>query len=64
MSNLPLVKAMTALVPTLLLVSASGYLFFRGRNTSSMLQLVGAGCLTLVVLTHIAEALHLFPRMQ
>ena len=29
-----------------------------------MLQLVGAGCLMLVVLTHVAEALHLFPWMQ
>ncbi len=30
----------------------------------SFLQLLGAGCLIVVVLTHIFEALHLFPFMQ
>lgn len=34
------------------------------EGTLSLLQLVGAGCLTLVVLTHVAEALHLFPWMH
>ena len=39
-------------------------LFRRQRSVSSFLQLIGAGCLIVVVLTHIAEALRLFPSMQ
>src|SRR5215471_15509280 len=35
--------------------------FFKGKAVSSFLQLLGAGCLVIVVLTHICEALHLFP---
>ena len=30
----------------------------------SFLQLVGAGCLVIVVLAHVFEALHLFPLMR
>ena len=30
----------------------------------SCLQLIGAGCLVVVVLTHVCEALHLFPWMH
>jgi hypothetical protein len=64
MSNSTLVKALAALVPTLMLVSGSAYLFFRGRSTLFLLQLIGAACLMFVVLTHLAEALHLFPWMH
>jgi hypothetical protein len=39
-------------------------LFRRERSVSSFLQLTGAGCLIVVVLTHVAEALSLFPSMQ
>jgi hypothetical protein len=39
-------------------------LFRRTRSVSSFLQLVGAVCLVVVVLTHVAEALRLFPSMQ
>jgi hypothetical protein len=39
-------------------------LFRRERSVSSFLQLIGAGCLIVVVLTHVAEALRLFPSMQ
>ncbi len=46
------------------LFSGSAILFFRGRTLWSFLQLVGAGCLIVVVLAHISEALHLFPWMH
>jgi hypothetical protein len=39
-------------------------LFRRERSVSSFLQLIGATCLIVVVLTHVAEALRLFPSMQ
>jgi hypothetical protein len=39
-------------------------LFGRERSVSTFLQLIGAGCLIIVVLTHVAEALRLFPSMQ
>jgi hypothetical protein len=38
-------------------------LFHRERNALAFLQLIGASGLLLVVLTHVAEALHLFPFM-
>ncbi|SRR5712691_11018324 len=57
-------KALVALVPACLLFFGSVVLFFRGRTLASSLQLLGAGCLVVVVLTHIAEALHLFPWMH
>jgi hypothetical protein len=62
--NVTLLKALAALVPTCLLLSGSAVLFFRGKTVWSFLQLLGAACLVVVVLTHICEALHLFPWMQ
>src|SRR5712692_11154430 len=59
-----LLKALVALVPACMLFSGSVVLFFRGKTVWSLLQLLGAGCLVLVVLTHISEALHLFPWMH
>jgi hypothetical protein len=59
-----LLKAVVALVPACVVFSGSVVLFFKGRNLSALLQLLGAGCLVVVVLTHVAEALHLFPWMQ
>jgi len=59
-----LIRALIALVPTCLLFSGSVVLFFRGKTVWSFLQLLGAGSLVVVVLTHIAEALHLFPSMN
>jgi hypothetical protein len=47
-----------------LLFSGSLVLFFRGKTASSLLQLIGAGCLMVVVFTHVSEALHLFPWMH
>jgi hypothetical protein len=58
----------TALVgigaPTCLLFSGAVVLFVRGKTMSSLLQLIGAGCLMVVVLVHVSEALHLFPWMR
>jgi hypothetical protein len=50
--------------PACLLFSGAVVLSFRGKTESSFLQLLGAGCLMLVVLAHVFEALHLFPSMQ
>jgi hypothetical protein len=62
--NITLLKALVALLPAGMLVSGSVVLFLRGKSVSSFLQLLGAGCLVVVVLTHVAEALHLFPWMH
>ena len=62
--NVTLVKGLVALVPTCMLFSGSVVLFLRGRNACSFLQLLGAGCLVVVVVTHLCEALHLFPWMH
>jgi hypothetical protein len=61
--NPTLLKALIALLPTTALLVGSAVLFIRARTPYSLLQLIGAGCLVLVVLTHVAEALHLFPSM-
>jgi hypothetical protein len=48
-----------------LVFSGSLVLFFRGKTVSSLLpQLFGAGCLVVVVLAHVSEALHLLPWMR
>lgn len=62
--NVTLLKALVALVPACIVFSASVVLFFRGKTLPSYLQLLGAGCLLVVVLTHVSEALHLFPWMH
>jgi hypothetical protein len=62
--NVSLLKALVALLPACVLFSGSAVLFFRGKTVWSFLQLLGAGCLVLVVLTHVSEALDLFPRMH
>jgi hypothetical protein len=64
MSEHPLIVLLGIGIPTCLLLSGSIVLFSRDKATSSLLQLVGAGGLLIVVLTHIAEAFHLFPWMQ
>ena len=51
-------------VPASLLFAGAAVLFIRRRTASSFLQLLGAGCLIVVVLAHLAETLDLFPRMQ
>jgi hypothetical protein len=62
--NATLLKGLAALVPACMLFSGSVVLFFRGKSVCSLLQLLGAGCLVVVVLTHVCEALYLFPWMH
>jgi hypothetical protein len=61
--NVILIKGLIALVPVCVLFSGSLVLFLRRKTVSSFLQIVGTGCLVVVVLTHICEALHIFPSM-
>lgn len=61
--NATLFKTLLALVPTCLLLSGSTIMFFRRRTLLVLMQLVGASCMVLVVLTHLCEALRLFPAM-
>jgi succinate dehydrogenase/fumarate reductase cytochrome b subunit len=62
--NATLLKALVALIPASILFSGSVVLFSRAKAVGSLLQLVGAGCLLVVVLAHICEALRLFPSMH
>ena len=62
--NSALLKALVVLLPASMLFSGSAVLFFREKSMSTFLQLLGAGCVVLVVLTHVCEALSLFPWMQ
>jgi len=61
--NVTLLKSLVALLPTGMLLGGSVVLFLRGKSVYSFLQLFGAGCLVVVVLTHVSEALHLFSWM-
>ena len=62
--NVTLLKALVALVPVGMLLYWSVVGFFRGKTLCSVLQLLGAGCLVVVILTHISEALQLLPWMH
>ncbi len=59
-----LLRALVVFVPVCVLFAWSLVSFFRTRTVWRCLQLLGAGCLLVVVLTHISEALQLFPSMQ
>jgi hypothetical protein len=59
-----LMKALVALVPVALPLAYSVAVFVNRKTVSAVLQLVGATCLVVVVLTHIAEALHVLPAMR
>jgi hypothetical protein len=62
--NATLLRGLVALVPACVLLSGSTILFVKARNVGSFLQLLGAGCLMVVVFCHIFEGLHLFPRIN
>jgi len=62
--NSSLLVSLVVLVPAALLFFGSAIWFRRGKTVWSFLQLVGAGCLVVVVLCHVSEALHLFPWMH
>ena len=61
--NSTLLKAAIVFVPVSALFSYSLVVFVRRKTVPSVLQLFGAACLLLVVLTHVPEALHVFPAM-
>ncbi len=61
--NATLQIALLALVPVCMLFAGSAVLFFSAKTVASFVQLLGAGCLVIVVLTHLSEALHPFPWM-
>jgi len=63
MSDATLLKALVLLVPLGIVFSWSAVLFFRAKTIWHFLQLLGTGCLIVVVLTHLFEALDLFPWM-
>ena len=46
------------------LLQSRRLLFFSAKSVTSFRQLLGAGCLVIVVLTHLSEVLHLFPSMN
>jgi hypothetical protein len=56
--------ALLALAPVCMLFAGSAVLFFSAKTVASFLQLFGAASLVIVVLTHLSEALHLFPSMN
>ena len=62
--NATFVKALAALVPVSMLFCGSVVRFFRTKSAASFLQPLGAGCLAVVVLTHVAEGLQWFPSMH
>src|SRR6266568_3670261 len=62
--NTALLVGLAVLVPTSLMFSGSLVLLCRGKTVSSFLQVIGAGCLMVVGLCHVCEALRLFPWMD
>jgi hypothetical protein len=62
--NVTLLIALVALVPACMLFFGSAVLSSRKKTIPSFLQVFGAGCLLVVVLTHVSEALNLFPWMR
>lgn len=62
--NLGLLKALVALVSASMLLGGSVILFLREKGMLALLQAIGAGSIVVVALTHVFEALRLFPAMQ
>jgi hypothetical protein len=58
-----LLKSLIAFVPVSMLLAGSVALFLKARNLHSSLQMGGSAFLGIVTVTHICEALHLFPAM-
>src|SRR5438876_8262849 len=62
--NIVLAKTIAALIPASMLFAGSVVLCVRYKTPSALLQLIGAGCLAIVVFTHVCEAFGLFPWMH
>jgi len=63
MMNTTLVRSFVALIPVALLLWSIGVLS-KERTLGPILAFLGAVCLLIVVLTHVAESLHLFAFMH
>ena len=59
-----LTRALVFAVPVAVLLCWSIRVFATTRRFWSLLQLLGAGCLLVVVLAHVCEALHFLPGMN
>ena len=57
-------KALIALAPVGILLLGSMVLFVREKSFACFLQLIGAGCLVVMVLTHVFETFGVFPSMH
>ena len=57
------IRGLLGLAPTCALLLGAAVLHSRTKTTSSLLQLVGAGGLLVVLLTHVCEGLQLFSSM-
>lgn len=61
--HVTLLRVVVAFVPAVALLAGSCVLFYRQKRLSAFLQLAGAAGVVVVVLTHVCEALQLFPAM-
>lgn len=62
--NIALLKPLVALLPACLLFVGSAVTFIRAKTLIFLMQLVGATAIVIVVLTHLCEALGVFPAMH
>jgi hypothetical protein len=62
--NTTLFIGLAVSVSAFVMFSGSIILFVKGKTIWSFLQVAGAGCLLVVGLCHICEAVHLFPWMR
>lgn len=61
--SLVVLKAVVSSVLAFVLLAGSAILFSKTKTSPVLLQLLGAGCLVVVGLVHVCEALDLFPWM-
>jgi predicted membrane channel-forming protein YqfA (hemolysin III family) len=61
--NETLLRALITLMPVLLLLCGAAALYVRTKSVSAFVLVLGATCLVVVVLTHVCEALNLFPSL-
>ena len=61
--NPTLFRALLVLLPASAVFAGGLLIFLKARSPRSLLQLLGASCLLLVVVTHICEGSHLLPWM-
>jgi hypothetical protein len=64
MSEIARILLLGLAIPAGVLLAGSVLLFLREKTLWSLLQLFGTGFLMVVVLTHVAETLRLFPSMH